>query len=189
MKHKSGNLAMPDQWNEMLIKSSKEELDELKLWLFKENIRLSVEKNEIEDSYSRFLSEQKQFRQEMKSINHKMEFERKRLQDEQKLFLKKQMILENAFRQLDVDRRNMERERKLLETERTKSRHDTSFQSVGVTVEKMFFRGVNSTLALKKRYKDLMKIFHPDNLCGDTETVKEINSEYEKLRSVFEYGK
>ena len=31
-----------------------------------------------------------------------------------------------------------------------------------------FFRGVDSELALRKRYKELLKIFHPDNKCGDT---------------------
>ena len=43
------------------------------------------------------------------------------------------------------------------------------------------FRGVNSALALKKRYKDLMKIFHPDNISGDQGMVQLINQEYSEL--------
>ena len=40
--------------------------------------------------------------------------------------------------------------------------------------------------ALKKRYKDLIKIYHPDNLNGDKDTIQEINMEYEKMKSLYE---
>ena len=49
----------------------------------------------------------------------------------------------------------------------------------------MFFSGVGSKQTLKKRYKDLIKIYHPDNLDGDKETIQEINSEYNKLCAVY----
>ena len=45
----------------------------------------------------------------------------------------------------------------------------------------LFFIGVESKTALKKRYKQLLKIYHPDNLCGDTETLQEINRVYHRL--------
>jgi curved DNA-binding protein CbpA len=45
----------------------------------------------------------------------------------------------------------------------------------------MFFSGVVSKQSIKKRYKDLIKIYHPDNLDGDKDTIQEINSEYNKL--------
>ena len=44
---------------------------------------------------------------------------------------------------------------------------------------------MRNELALKKRYKDLIKIYHPDNLDGDTGTIQEINREYERLKKVF----
>lgn len=46
----------------------------------------------------------------------------------------------------------------------------------------LFFSGVKNTRALKKRYKDLIKIFHPDNGAGDTEVLQRINEEYETLK-------
>ena len=46
----------------------------------------------------------------------------------------------------------------------------------------MFFKGVASPQALKKRYKDLIKIYHPDAEFGDNQTVQEINREYDSLR-------
>ncbi len=62
--------------------------------------------------------------------------------------------------------------------------HDRSFYG-RKTEQSFYFRGVNSALGLKKRYKDLIKIFHPDNVCGDGQTIVEINKEYEKLKSMF----
>ena len=45
-----------------------------------------------------------------------------------------------------------------------------------------FFRGITNVLTLKKRYKDLIKIYHPDNLAGDTLAIQEINKQYEELQ-------
>ena len=58
-------------------------------------------------------------------------------------------------------------------------------QEAAVVKGELFFIGVQSEIALKKRYKDLIKIYHPDNMCGDTETLQEINREYDRLRSLF----
>lgn len=44
-----------------------------------------------------------------------------------------------------------------------------------------WFAGINSAEELKKRYKELMKIYHPDNQAGDTNAVQRIQDEYEKL--------
>ena len=62
-----------------------------------------------------------------------------------------------------------------LERERTYQR-EIEYDAVDC-----LFRGVNSALALKKRYKDLMKMFHPDNISGDQDMVQLINQEYSEL--------
>ena len=46
---------------------------------------------------------------------------------------------------------------------------------------KIFFKGVEDTASLKKRYKALLKIYHPDNMHGDKELLQAINTEYERL--------
>ena len=46
---------------------------------------------------------------------------------------------------------------------------------------KIFFKGVEDTTSLKKRYKALLKIYHPDNMLGDKELLQAINTEYERL--------
>ena len=54
---------------------------------------------------------------------------------------------------------------------------------------KLLFQGVRSQLALKKRYRDLIKMFHPDNIAGDHEMVLLINEVYEELKEEYEIGK
>ena len=46
-----------------------------------------------------------------------------------------------------------------------------------------YFRGCNSLQELKKEYKKLLKINHPDN-GGDLVTMQEINAEYAKLEKI-----
>ncbi|MBD5508686.1 MAG: hypothetical protein HDR05_11745 [Lachnospiraceae bacterium] len=45
----------------------------------------------------------------------------------------------------------------------------------------IWFAGINNAEELKKRYRELMKIYHPDNQAGDTGAVQQIQEEYEKL--------
>lgn len=44
-----------------------------------------------------------------------------------------------------------------------------------------YFRSVNTLEELRKQYRDLLKIHHPDNPNGSTEATQEINKEYEEL--------
>lgn len=178
---------MDTNFEQTLLEGDEEELNELKSWLFRENIRLSVERKNLEELFEKFLQEKKQFQSEMHLLNQSVLQERKRLKDENSFFDKKMEILQNGFRALEFDRKQLEREKMRFETE--KSLQQESYEYTGSMMRaQVFFRGVTSQLALKKRYKDLMKIFHPDNLCGDSETVLAISREYEKLRKEYDYS-
>jgi len=48
-------------------------------------------------------------------------------------------------------------------------------------INSMYFAGINDKESLKKRYHDLMKIYHPDNQNGNTQISKQIQEEYEEL--------
>lgn len=50
----------------------------------------------------------------------------------------------------------------------------------------MYFLGVHDELSLKKRYRDLLKLFHPDNMNGDVDAMQVINKEYNELRKKYE---
>ena len=158
-------------WEEVIKAESTEELKEIKLWLFQENMRLEQERTELE------------LRDELDELNRRTVMERKRLKEENLFFEKKMAILQEGFRHLEEDRKKFERERKILteeareQKERNLSADESSFSAV-----QLLFRGVNNPLALRKRYRDLIKIFHPDNLFGDGELAGQINKEYLKRK-------
>ena len=145
-------------WEEVINAESVEELREAKRWLFQENMRLE-------------------------NLNRRTMQERKRLKEENLFFEKKLAILQDGFRQLEEDRRRLERERQSFASERLfykQSREEPEY--IGENIAETLFRSVNNPLALRKRYKDLVKIFHPDNLFGDEELVQMINKEFARRR-------
>lgn len=115
----------------------------------------------------------------------------KRYDDNEIFIAKKQKIIENAYQQLAIDRKALECERLNFEHEKNKYRRQrmSSAKSAHAQYESgayestSFFRGVDNDMALRKRYKELLKIFHPDNKCGDTKTLLLIQTEYESLKS------
>ena len=164
--------------------TSEKELKALKLWLFSENIRVETEKKKLQEMQNRYLKERVQLQEEMKLLNAKISASQQRLKQDELFFDKKMQILKSGFAQLDLDRQAFEREReqerrkwRQRQTEEEDYRRPLSSTDVGV-----MFAGVKNLLALKKRYKDLLKIFHPDNIAGDKAVVQEINKEYERLK-------
>lgn len=175
------------EWRQISEITSSEELKKLKIWLFKENVRLENEKKELLEIQNKILQERVQFRDEMNALNHKMVVERKRLKDENAFFEKKLQILQEGFRQLDLDRRVFEKEKQRFQRERECFREESHKSSFLTDITEkasagMFFKGVTNPLALRKRYRDLMKIYHPDNACGDAEVVQYINKEFDSLK-------
>lgn len=137
------------------------------------------EEKSLQELYLKFLEEKKQFQEEMKYLNKKVLEERKRLKEDELFFEKKMEILKGGFAQLEADRKAVEQERMHLEAERIAMNDRKELHEDAV---RLFFKGVSNPLTLKKRYKDLIKIFHPDNLCGDTELLQKINKTYEALQ-------
>lgn len=173
--------------DEIMSGNDEEALKELKIWLFKENIRMNMLRNELKETQEVLEIEKKRFAEEMRSHTARMERERKLLEQENRFFDQKMKILQGGFEQLDADRRKFQKEKDKF-VARKEIYKERDFGMRNDTVE-MLFRGVNSFLALKKRYKDLMKMFHPDNVAGDHEMVQLINREYEELKKAYEVGR
>lgn len=138
------------------------------------------ERKALEDLYKKFEEEKKQFRSEMKKLNQKASDERKRLKEEESFFDKKMNILKGGFAQLEADRNALEREKCFWERERLdiEKRKDSVMREDSMRI---FFVGVNNPITLKKRYRDLIKIFHPDNMGGDNGILQKINKLYESM--------
>ena len=141
---------------------------------------------ELEQMQEQFREEKEQFREEMKALNRRMAAERQRLKDDNLFFEKKMEILKGGFTELDMDRRRLEKEWARLEAQKEVMQQPV--YSSGRDVSDLF-QGVKNPLALKKRYKDLIKIFHPDNVAGDKEMIQKINIEYENLKHDFDIGR
>ena len=164
-------------WEEIDKAEEIDELKEAKLWLFQENIRLQNEWKELACARERFMDEQTRVSRELYEQNQRVIQEQKRLKEENLFFEKKMAILIDGFRQLDEDRRAFESKQKELE-ERTSRSQESFGGPLAEESVRLLFRGANNQLALRKRYKDLVKIFHPDNLFGDEELAQSINKEY-----------
>lgn len=153
---------------------TEDDFKNIKTWLFNEYMKVSNEKTKLEESKKAFIRDRAKFQDERNFFNRKIIFEKQRLKDESVFFDKKMQILQEGFRQLEMDRKQFEREKSSFRSEN--SRSDLQFSNFG----QLLFAGVDSSLGLKKRYRDLIKIFHPDNLCGDERVVQVINQEYER---------
>lgn len=173
------------EFENILIEGDENQLNDLKAFLFKENIRLEMEKQSIEEAKKKVIEDRERLRKESDEINRRIVMERKRLKQDEMFFEKKMDILKNGFESLEADRKALEKARKNFERER--SIHTTS--NIKIRNEEnaiLLFKGVNSLLSLKKRYKDLLKIFHPDNMAGDHDMVLTINQIYEDLKKNYE---
>lgn len=147
-------------WREIGQAESADELKQAKRFLFQESIRLEQEQTELRLLKGRIVQEQK------------------RLKQDAMFFDKKMMILENGFRELEADRQKFNREKEKFKREKLAQ----SRLSNSDNIAEVLFRNVNNPLALRKRYRDLVKIFHPDNLSGDEELVQLINREFSRRR-------
>jgi len=154
---------------------SEKELRALKIWLFSENVRMETEKKKLQDMQNRFIKERQQFQEEMKVLNQAT------LSARQKLNQKKMEILQNGFRELNQDRKDLEKEREHFRSEQISGKTKSADRNIGEFDKRFLFAGVHNALALKKRYRDLLKIYHPDNVAGDSSAVLYINQEYERL--------
>ena len=170
-------------WEEIIKAESPEELKEAKLWLFKEQMRLEKERHDLEEIKDKFLKERASFMNEMNALNRRSVMERKRLKEENLFFEKKMEILQGGFKQLEEDRRALERERRNLQIEKEIQANRSAMDFYGdSSIVELLFRNATNPLALRKRYKDLIKIYHPDNIAGDEELVQMINREFAKRR-------
>lgn len=137
-----------------------------------------IDWNKIDKAQS--LADLKEAKEWLLQENTRLEDEKKRLKKENLLFEQKLSVLQDGFKKLDADRQVLEHEKKLFRKERLAlaELENVSFQEQQVA--EALFRNADNPLALQKRYRDLVKIFHPDNLFGDAELVQQINDEYSK---------
>jgi len=139
---------------------------------------LSEERREL-DEQKRILDREK------KEFFRRVEIEDRRLEQERSLFEMKFRILEEELMKLAAEREEMEKKKAFYDmVSEFQAKTYAQLTEPQVVSGELFFRGVGNQQSLKKRYKDLIKIYHPDNVDGDNSTVLEINKEYNYLSQV-----
>lgn len=176
-----------------------EDVKEIKSWMFQEQVRIQARRDELMEFNHELVQMRHELEREREDLNAREKALKKRYENNEALIAKELKIIEDAYRQLDLDKKALECERLNLEHEKNKyrkqkmsgSNRSNAHQYGGASDAydgTSFFRGVDSELALRKRYKELLKIFHPDNKCGDTKTLVKIQTEYDSLRSQYYEG-
>lgn len=166
----------------LLLGADEDGLGELRLWLFKESCRLENRESLLDERAERLEREREKFVQEKERLKAQIEREREALWEKDDLAEQKLEMLREAYDRLDADRQRIERERKQLDKQRAYNEAAAYYSADN----ELFFAGVSSQIALKKRYKELIKIYHPDNLGGDARAIQAINQEYEYLSRMYQ---
>jgi hypothetical protein len=132
---------------------------------------LEKRQKELEKAWNDLLKEKR----EVEARIHTLE------QQEKQFGLKWEVLIKETMKLAD-DKKKFELRKKFFEQVHANTGEQRRGKGKVVNGE-MFFSGVSTEKALKKRYKDLLKIYHPDAESGDTATVAEINREYEDLKA------
>lgn len=150
------------------------------------------EKEEIERLRQKMKEEKRELERERRELERlKQEFsiekraEDRRIETERHLFEMKWKILEEEVKKLAVEKQQFEKQRSFYRYVSAHEKADRSAAEPHTAARALFFVGVASEQALKKRYKDLIKIYHPDNLGGDTKMLQEINRQYDRLKQKY----
>lgn len=147
-------------------------------WLFQNSVDVEHLRQGLQKEQRILASERRKFELEREEFRLQRQVEEQRLAQQARLFEMKWKILEDELQKLALEKQEIARER-----ERYGNVAQT--QPAEPCQGEMFFSGVDNELAMRKRYRDLIKIYHPDNMDGDTQTLQAINQEYDELKKVF----
>lgn len=157
------------------------EQNDFEVWRAAETERLERKQQKLRRQKFQIQQERQQLDMEKQNFKRQQEYEATRQRHEEQLLDKKRQILEEELYKLAEERRQFEQKKSFYDQVNSYQRSGSAGGNALTVGGELFFVGVNSAGALKKRYKDLLKIYHPDNKCGDTDTIQVINREYQRL--------
>lgn len=106
-------------FDERLMKAeTSDEVKKLKLWMFQEQVKIQAKKDELDELSHKLQEEKRTLERDRNALDIKIKTENKRFDQNEIFMSKKQQIIENAFRQLALDRKALECERLNLEYEK-----------------------------------------------------------------------
>ncbi|MGN0352620.1 MAG: molecular chaperone DnaJ [Roseburia sp.] len=163
-----------------------------KHWCFQETVEIERKKQDLQEEKKDLARQKKllekernEFLRQKKLEDKRIELNDQKMEQERKLFEMKWKLLEDEWKKLADEKAHMERQKQFYQSvqefERISAESETN-----IVKGELFFAGVRNSKSLKKRYKDLIKIYHPDNTSGDNTTLQEINREYDILKMALE---
>lgn len=153
-------------------------------WCFQQTVELEHTRKELEDTRRDMEEQQRELDRQRRQFEFERDLELDRIKREQNLFDMKWKILESELEKLAAEKQQVEKRKAFYS--RVHDYEHSRTASSNVVKGELFFMGVGNEQSLRKRYKDLIKIYHPDNLDGDTGTIQEINREYNMLKKKME---
>lgn len=154
-------------------------------WSFSKAVEAEHSRQRFIEERRKLAEERREFEREKKEFSLQKNIEDRRIETERHLFEMKWKLLEEEVKKLASEKAQVERQRDFYKRVNSFNQKQEETGS-NIIHGAMFFVGVESEQSLKKRYKDLIKIYHPDNLSGDTGALQEINREYDKLKQHYE---
>lgn len=130
--------------------------------------------------------EQLKLQRELHGRERKLKFLQEDLEKREQMFKTQWALLEHELSLFAKEREEFEREIKKQQYRSRLENEKTIYKANGRINAGMYFLGVHDELSLKKRYRDLLKLFHPDSMNGDVDAMQAINSEYTKLKKKYE---
>src|SRR5574344_723071 len=127
----------------------------------------------------------RQRNRELVNKERKLTLLEEELNKKKHLFDMQWQLLEHELNVLASEKEQLIRE-KQLHSQRKKREEANTYSKELKLSGRMFFLGVKDELSLKKRYRDLLKLYHPDNMNGDVNAMQAINKEYHELKRKFE---
>ncbi|MBR1391094.1 MAG: molecular chaperone DnaJ [Lachnospiraceae bacterium] len=162
-----------------------EDASEFENWRFQQTVELERTRRKIEDEKKTLETARRDLERQKKEFEYTRSNEMDHIRREQHLFEMKWKMLEDELQRFAADKQRFEKQKAFYSRV---NEYEAAGKKATSAVLKgdLFFTGVSTEGSLKKRYKDLIKIYHPDNLNGDTKTIQEINREYDALRKKFD---
>lgn len=145
---------------------------------FQESLRFQREKQNFDKDRKRFEQKQRQFEKRVRDFEIQQSVAKRQKEQDERIFQFKWNMLESELVKMADEKARLEREKEI-------NRAVAQYKQPDPIEPGLLFKGIKDPQSLKKRYKDLIKIFHPDNASGDADVLMAIRKEYELLKSRF----
>lgn len=150
---------------------------------FQETVAAGRSGHHIKEDKKELERQKRLLEREKRQLVISQEQAEKRMGQRERLFEMKWKLLQEELIKLASEKEEFQYKKEYYEKLEKEAQEGQTVYEVSTKVTGSgFFSGVEGAASLKRRYKDLIKIYHPDNLAGDKGMLQRINQEYDELK-------